>query len=147
MKGIVCKVCGYISINGLTPDKCPVCGAPASAFLEKGDAIKTAADPASPTEAERKHIPSIVVVRKCGLIPDGCMDAHVKVGEIQHPMTDEHYISRLDFYIDSEYISRIYLTPRKVNPAAALHLKAGSGKLSVIESCNLHGEWINEIEL
>ena len=111
------------------------------------DAIKSAVDLSNPTEAEKKHTPSIVIVRACGLIPDGCMDVHVKVGEIQHPMTAEHFISRLDFYIDKEYISRVYLTPEKVNPAAALHLKQGSGKLSVIESCNLHGEWINQVDL
>ena len=39
MKGYVCKICGFISINGSAPDKCPVCGAPKTAFEEK-DAIK-----------------------------------------------------------------------------------------------------------
>lgn len=147
MKGIACKVCGYISIIGSAPDNCPVCHAPKTAFEEKEDAIKTAADPKNLTELEKKHIPVIALVKKCGLIPEGCQDVHVKMGEIQHPMQPEHYITHIDFYLDKEFISRVILTPGSLNPAAALHLKAESGKLTVIELCNLHGAWINEADL
>jgi len=144
MKGFVCKVCGFISIDGTAPDKCPVCGAPKTSFEDKQDAIKTAKDEVSLSE---KHTPVIVVVRKCGLIPDGCVDVHVKVGSVTHPMLAEHYITDIDFYIDNKYISRVLLTPEKLNPAAALHLKVATGKLSVIEHCNIHGAWIAEQNL
>ncbi len=147
MKGYVCKICKYISINGSAPEKCPVCGAPKSAFEEKEDAIKTPQDVNNLTELEKKHIPVIKVVKTCGFISETCQDVHVKMGEIQHPMLPEHYIIHIDFYIDKEFISRVILTPEKLNPAAALHLKAQSGKLSVIELCNIHGAWIKEIDL
>lgn len=147
MKGYVCKVCGFISINGSVPDNCPVCKSPKTAFEEKQDAIKTAADPNNLTELEKKHIPVITIVKKCGLIPQGCQDVHVKMGQIQHPMLAEHSIQHIDFYIDKEFISRVILTPDKLNPAAALHLKAHGGELSVIELCNLHGAWINQSDL
>jgi len=147
MKGFVCKNCGFTAIDGSAPEKCPVCGAPKSAFEEKADAIKEPADAANLTELEKKHIPVIVVEKKCGLIPDGCTDVHVKMGEIKHPMLPEHSITRIDFYIDKKYISRVYLTPEKLNPAAALHLNASSGKLTVIENCNVHGTWMNEKDL
>ncbi len=147
MKGFVCKVCGYISINGRAPENCPVCHAPKTSFEEKEDAIKTAKDVNNLTELEKKHIPVITLVKKCGLIPEGPQDVHVKMGEIQHPMQAEHYIVHIDFYIDNEFISRVILTPDKLNPAAALHLKAKSGKFSVIELCNLHGAWIKEENL
>ena len=147
MKGYVCKICKFISIDGSAPDKCPVCGAPKTAFEEKDDAVKIAQDPNNLTELEKKHIPVIAVVKKCGLIPEGCQDVHVKMGEIQHPMQPEHYIVHIDFYIDKKFISRVVLTPDKLNPAVALHLKALSGKLSVIELCNLHGTWIKEADL
>ncbi len=62
-------------------------------------------------------------------------------------MQAEHYITYIDFYIDKEFISRISLTPGKVNPAGALHLSANSGKLTVIECCNVHGAWISEESL
>jgi len=147
MKGYVCKVCKFISINGVAPDKCPVCGAPKSAFEDKDDAIKTPQDENNLTELEKKHVPVIVLVKKCSLIPEGCQDVHVKMGEIQHPMQPEHSILHIDFYIDKEFISRVILTPEKLNPAAALHLKAQSGKLSIVELCNIHGAWIKETEL
>ncbi|MCQ9206689.1 MAG: hypothetical protein NG740_02250 [Omnitrophica bacterium] len=147
MKGFVCSVCGLVSINGVAPDNCPVCHAPKTAFQEKEDAIKTPKDAANLTEAEKKHVPVVKVVKTCGLIPEGCIDVHVKMGEIQHPMQADHYIMHIDFYIDNEFISRIALTPEKLNPAGALHLKAKSGKLTVIELCNLHGAWISETSL
>jgi len=147
MKGFVCRVCGFISINGSAPEKCPVCGAPKTSFEEKEDAIKIAKDVNNLSELEKKHIPVITVAKICGLIPEGCQDVHVKIGEIQHPMQPEHYITHIDFYIDNEFISRVVLTPDKVNPAVALHLKARSGKLAAIELCNLHGAWIKEVNL
>lgn len=147
MKGLVCKVCKFIAINGTAPDKCPVCGAPKTAFEEKEDAIKTPSDPDHLTELEQKHIPVVTVVKKCGLIPEGCQDVHVKIGEVQHPMQLEHYIMHIDFYIDKEFISRVILTPAKLNPAAALHLKATVGRLTAIELCNIHGAWIKEMPL
>lgn len=147
MKGFVCKVCGYISINQTAPENCPVCHAPKTAFQEKDDAIKTPRDASNLTEAEKKHLPVIAIVKKCGLIPGGCQDVHIKVGEIQHPMEEKHFIMHIDFYIDKEYISRVILTPEKLNPAAALHLKASSGKLTAIELCNVHGAWLNEAGL
>ena len=78
MKGYVCKICGFISINGSAPDKCPVCGAPKTAFEEKENAIKTAQDQNNLTELEKKHVPVITLVKKCGLIPEGWQDVHVK---------------------------------------------------------------------
>ncbi|MBN1823415.1 MAG: hypothetical protein JW803_03755 [Endomicrobiales bacterium] len=147
MKGFVCGVCGFISIDGSAPDKCPVCGAPKKMFAEKEDAMKTSKDVATYGESEKKHVPSIAVNKKCGLIPDGCVDVSIKVGEIIHPMLPEHYIMKVDAYIDGKYISRTYFTPEKMNPAVTLHLKAKSGKIAVVEHCNIHGSWYNEIDI
>ncbi len=147
MKGFVCKVCGFISMDDTAPDNCPVCGAPKTSFEEKEDAIKTPKDIKNLTELEKKHIPVPHVVKKCGLIPEGCQDVHVKIGEIQHPMLLEHYITHMDFYIDKKFISRVILTPEKLNPASALHLKVQGGKLTVIVLCNLHGAWMQVADL
>jgi superoxide reductase len=147
MKGFVCKVCGFISIDGGAPDNCPVCGSPKTSFEEKEDAMKTPKDLNNLTELEKKHIPVITIVKKFGLIPEGCQDVHVKMGEIQHPMLPEHHIKHIDFYIDKKFVSRVILTPEKLNPAAGLHLKTSAGKLTVIELCNIHGAWISEADL
>ena len=144
MKGFMCGVCGFVAIDGAAPEKCPVCGAPKKAFEEVD--VKTAADPNNLTEPEKKHVPVIVVEKKCGLIPN-CTDVHVKIGEITHPMLQEHHIRRVDFYVDRKYIARMMFTSEAVNPAACVHLKAGSGKISAVELCNLHGVWIKEIDL
>jgi superoxide reductase len=129
------------------PEKCPVCHLPKTVFKEKEDALKTAQDKATVGESEKKHIPAITIVRQCGLIPDGCIDAHVRVGEILHPMLPEHSIGWIDFYLDKKFISRVQLMPGVLNPAAVLHLKANAGTLSVVENCNIHGSWINEAVL
>ena len=143
MKTFVCSICGHIEFD-MAPEKCPVCGAPKTSFSEKSDAIHKPGEPVNFSEPEKKHIPKIVIVKKCGLIPEGCIDAHVRVGEIEHLMLAEHYINFIDFYIDRKYISRVYLTPGKMHPAAALHLKADSGVFGAIEHCNLHGYWMSE---
>ncbi len=177
MKGHVCKICKFISITESAPDKCPVCGpstdvgpsldfagdgAPKTTFEEKENAVLTPKDANNKTELEKKHEPLIIIVRKCGLIAEGCTDVHVKMGEILHPMQPEHFIRHIDFYIDKGFIARVHLTPEALNPAAALHLKAGGGpstgvgpsravsgdrKLAVIALCNIHGAWIKEVDL
>jgi len=144
MKAIICKVCGYAALNSAAPDRCPVCGAPKTSFEEQGDALKTAADEKAIGE---KHIPVILVNKKCGLIPDGCVDVNVKVGSAVHPMEQKHYIAFIDFYLDSEFSARVHLTPEKTNPAAGIHLKAAGAKVQVVESCTVHGRWFAEAAL
>ena len=140
-----CSVCGHIEFNE-APDVCLVCRSKKEAYKKSADAIKKPANPAELTEAEKKHVPQIVAVKECGLIPDaGCIDVHARVGEILHVMTAEHFIRYLDFYLDHKFISRVWLAPEACNAAAGLHLNAPSGTISVIENCNQHGNWMGEI--
>jgi superoxide reductase len=147
MKGHVCKICRYISINGTAPDNCPVCGAPKSAFSENENAIIMPKDRTNLTELEKKHIPIINIIKKCGIMPDNCYDLHAYLGEIKHPMETVHYIMHIDFYIDRQFIARTHLTPEKLNPAAALHLKQAQGKVQIVALCNIHGAWFNELDI
>ena len=147
MKVFECKKCWHIEFNA-APEFCMVCRAPKTDFVENPAAIKKPANPAALTDGDRKHIPQIVVVKECGLIPGGsCTDVHVRVGEMLHVMETKHYIRYLDFYLNTRFISRIWLSPESCQPAAALHLKANSGTLTVIENCNVHGNWMNEAAL
>lgn len=141
MEGLICGVCGYVAINGAAPDNCPVCMALKEVF-EKKDVIMTAEDE-GPGE---KHVPVLKVVKTCGLIGDGCTDVHAKIGEVPHPMEPDHYIVFVDFYVDKEWVERVHLSP-SLNPAAGAHVKADSGKLTAIEFCNVHGYWINEVDI
>jgi superoxide reductase len=142
-----CGVCGHLEF-GEAPEVCLVCRSPQSAFKENAEAIKQPANPAELSEGDKKHIPQIVVVKECGLIPDGtCTDVHVKVGEIEHVMQDAHYIRYIDFYIDKAFVSRVWLSPNVCHPAAALHLRASSGTVTAVENCNVHGNWMAEAEI
>ena len=140
MKGFVCGTCGYVAFDE-APDKCPVCMSPKDVFKES-DAIQTAENE-GPKE---KHVPVINVVKKCGLVGEGCTDVHVKIGETLHPMEQEHYIVFADFYVDKKWVCRVHLSP-DCNPAASAHIKPSSGKLTVVELCNKHGYWMNETDL
>lgn len=146
MKTFECSVCGHIEFNQ-SPEKCLVCRAGKDAFKENANAIQKAGQPGK-GEADNKHIPKIVVVKECGLIPNaGCVDAHVRVGEVEHPMLVNHFIRYIDYYHDYQFLSRIWLSPEKCHPACALHLKVNSGTLTVIENCNLHGNWMSETKI
>ena len=147
MKVFECGVCGHLEFNE-APEVCLVCRAKQEAFTENPDAIKQPADPANLTDAEKKHIPQIVVVKECGLIPNQCCtDVHVKVGEIQHVMVAEHFIRCIDYYLNDAFISRVWLSPDACNPGAALHLNAPSGTITAIENCNQHGNWMAQVEV
>jgi superoxide reductase len=143
MNGLICGTCNYAALGEEAPEKCPVCGSPKTVFVLKENVLKTAADEADKVE---KHSPVIVVNKQCGLI-EGCVDVHVKVGEVLHPMEKEHFIVFIDCYLNNEFVSRVHLTPGSLNPAAGLHLKESSGNFTAIEFCNLHGHWITEKEL
>ncbi len=144
MKIFECRTCGHIEFNAI-PAKCLVCRSPETAFCENPDAIKRPADPANLTDGDKKHVP-VVKVTECGLLT-GCKDVHVTVGDIEHVMEPKHYILYVDFYLDHRFISRIWLAPEVCKPAATLHLAASSGTVTVIESCNVHGNWMSEVSL
>ncbi len=148
MKGLVCKVCGHIALTGEAPEECPFCQSPQTAFEENDTAIKDPDDPANLADPEKKHTPDITVVKDCGLIPGECTDVHVRVGiDILHPMTPEHYIGWLDFYVDKVWQARVKLSS-KVNPGGGVHLKKDAGsKVTVVSWCNQHGSWLNEADL
>ncbi len=140
----ICETCGYISF-GDAPDNCPVCNMPKDSFKNNNNIFADSKEK-SP-EAEAKHIPSVKVVKTCGLIPeDTCTDVHVRVGEVLHPMNKEHFIAFIDCYVNDAFSGRVILTPNSINPAAAFHIKETSGKVKLVQRCNIHGYWMTEVE-
>lgn len=146
MDTFVCSKCGYIAF-GQAPDNCPVCGAAKQAFELDNSAIKKPADPNNLTELEKKHIPAIKINRQCGLVGPGCVDVHIKVGDMLHVMEAKHYIMYIDVYLDSAFVARYHMIPDKINPVLGIHLKVASGKLLALENCNIHGRWIAQSEI
>ncbi len=142
MKVLECKVCGHIEFN-VAPENCLVCRSPNTAFAENAAAIKQPADPANLTEGDKKHIP-VIKVTECGLI-HGCTDVHAVVGAIEHVMQPAHFIRSIDYYLNEQFVSRIWLAAEKCHPATSLHLNAKQGdKVTIVENCNVHGNWMAE---
>ena len=64
----------------------------------------------------------------------------VKVGEIEHPMLDEHYI----MFVASVVEDSINII--KLNPGASTEVTFNySAGMKIYSYCNLHGLWVNEI--
>ncbi|OOM16156.1 desulfoferrodoxin [Clostridium saccharobutylicum] len=91
----------------------------------------TKLEPNTSDGAQEKHVP--VVERKDGKI-------HVKIGSVEHPMTDEHYIEWIAVVTD-KIIEKISLSPGE--KPEAVFVDKGHG--TVYEYCNLHGLWKTEI--
>ncbi|HCJ67294.1 MAG TPA: hypothetical protein DHV62_08240 [Elusimicrobia bacterium] len=146
MEIFVCKKCGFLAFKE-APEICPICGAAKEQFIADPQAIKKPTDPKNLNESEKKHIPVVKIVKQCSLIGPGCTDVFAKVGEITHVMETKHWIMWIDWYLDYRFVSRQYLRPETVFPASMIHLKATSGKITVLENCNLHGRWLSETDL
>ncbi|NMB67046.1 desulfoferrodoxin [Candidatus Woesearchaeota archaeon] len=82
--------------------------------------------------SKEKHIPFV------NRIKDGENEKiEVQVGEILHPMTEEHYIEWIELITEKEVL-RKNLKPRE-EPKAIFNAK---DFISVRVYCNLHGLWV-----
>lgn len=80
--------------------------------------------------SKEKHVP---VIEKQG------NKIIVKIGEIPHPMTEEHYIEFIEILADN--ISyKTFLKPNQ-EPKAEFNLPVMPKSLVAREYCNLHGLW------
>ncbi|GHU62176.1 rubredoxin oxidoreductase [Clostridia bacterium] len=114
-----CPSCGNIievTVNGGGPLNC--CGSP----MEELTANTTDA-------AQEKHVPS--VKREGNRLT-------VVIGEVPHPMTEEHHISWIAVAQGSR-TSRVDLPHTK--EAKAVFTIEEDGPITVYEYCNLHGLW------
>lgn len=82
-----------------------------------------------------KHVPFIKEME------DGYL---VKVGEeIDHPMSEEHWIEFIELIVDDNKVYRHFLTPTD-KPEAYFKVEKGSN-VKAREYCNLHGLWSNSL--
>ncbi|MCK5466730.1 class II SORL domain-containing protein [Candidatus Parcubacteria bacterium] len=101
--------------------------------------IQKAKNPDNLTSFEQKHLPWIIIpefVKK-----DEEFKITVKVGKVDHPMTDEHYIRGIQLCINKKCFKRVLLNPADRSEAK---FKISLEKDSVITAraeCNLHGVW------
>lgn len=77
-----------------------------------------------------KHVP---VVTKNG------DKVHVKVGELEHPMLEEHYIMWI--YLETERGGFLRMLSPGDKPEAEFSLESGDKAVTAYAYCNLHGLW------
>lgn len=116
----ICKKCG--NIVGMIHSS----GVPIVCCGEEMTALK----PNTVDAAQEKHVPVITV--------EGST-VTVKIGSVEHPMTEEHSIQWI--YLETEKGGmRTCLKPGD-KPQAVFELSAGDKVISAYEYCNLHGLW------
>lgn len=97
----------------------------------------TKIEPNTVDAATEKHIPFVN-------IEDNTL--FISVGEVLHPMTDEHYISRIYVLDDLGNFQKISLKSTDT-PEVSVRFNENAKKLKIYSYCNLHGLWKKEIDL
>ena len=116
--------------------KCQVCGNMVESIHEGGGELVCCGQPMTFTgentvdAAVEKHVP---VVEKTG------NGYRVKVGDVSHPMGDDHYIEWIEL-IGGGRAYREFLKPGD-KPEASFAIDAS--EVTVRAYCNLHGLWKN----
>ena len=117
--------------------KCEKCGMMVDVIEDKCDSLTCCGKPmkevvaGSVDAALEKHVPF------CEIQGDGL---YVKIGEVEHPMSDDHYI----MWIVAEYSDSIvkYFYKPGDKPEAFFDYEEG---MTVYAYCNLHGLWKKEM--
>lgn len=144
MNIFVCKVCRHVEF-GNSPDKCPVCFAVKKEFENNNNVFIDTEKKYKETYI--KHVPVIKLIEKNSLIPKRRYTAIcVQIGEKRHPMKEKHYIGFIDCYLDDKYISRIVLTPF-MKSSVIFYLESKGSKVTIVDSCNIHGHWMKKAKL
>jgi len=114
--------------------KCPICGNIVEIVGKAGGTLVCCGKPMllleenSVNAAVEKHVP---VVEQNG------KEVFVKVGEVEHPMTEEHYIQWIEVITENKTYKK-FLKPNE-KPEATFIIDEVI--VSVREYCNLHGLW------
>ena len=118
-----CEVCGNIvEVLHVGGGELVCCGKPMILLQEK-----------EKDEGMEKHVP--VIEKSGGKIK-------VKVGSVEHPMLQEHYIEFIELIVDSKSYKE-FLKPG-MKPEAEFCLKlSGNEKIEARAYCNVHGLWRN----
>lgn len=87
--------------------------------------------------ALEKHVPAVCK-------EDGKLK--VQIGEVKHPMVDEHFITNVWVEYEDGTTDKKSLEPG-MDPVVVFDVEGKNGKATVYEYCNLHGLWKKEIDL
>lgn len=116
--------------------KCPVCGNMVEVVHAAGGQLVCCGKPMeliaenSVEASTEKHIP--VIERQNG-------EVTVKVGSVEHPMLEEHYIEWIELLTEDK-VYRKHLRPGE-KPVATFKICDSVTTFSAREYCNVHGLW------
>ncbi|MCD8361081.1 MAG: desulfoferrodoxin [Acidaminococcaceae bacterium] len=85
--------------------------------------------------SQEKHLPVVTI--------EGNI-VKVKVGSVEHPMTEEQHIARI--YLETEQGGQRKKLAVGSKPEAEFALAGGDKVIGVYEYCNLHGLWLTKVE-
>lgn len=99
----------------------------------KGEAVPegfTALEANTVDAATEKHVPSVDLQRDGHII-------HVQIGEVEHPMVEEHYIE----WVALEADDRLEVHYLKPGQTPVTFFAGGMKSGTIYAYCNLHGLW------
>lgn len=119
-----CRHCGNVSIK-LVDKKVPMycCGEEMMVL-----------QPNTVDASTEKHVPQVTVNNNV---------VTAVIGEVEHPMTVEHYITHIVFETNLGYMVRCLNYTDK--PVATYTLQENESLVNVYEYCNLHGLWVYNV--
>lgn len=97
-----------------------------------GDEMELLTEKTAAAEGKEKHVPVVTISGK---------KVNVKIGSIEHPMADDHYIVLIQVIKNGKVIAGKRLYPGQ-KPEATFELEDTNG-IYVRELCNKHGLWRN----
>ena len=115
--------------------RCAVCGNIVEVMHEAGGTLSCCGQPMelltenTVDAATEKHVPVVETIEG---------GYRVKVGEVEHPMLENHYIEWIEV-INGSYVNRYQLRPGEA-PQAAFYVPMQPG-LVIRAYCNKHGLW------
>lgn len=125
MKYFVCEICGnLVELIEEGGGELVCCGQPMKELKAKTN-----------DEGNEKHLP---------VISDEGSKIYVKVGSIEHPMTEEHHIEWIAIYYNNK-TQKIKLDHNS-KPEAIFEITENYDSIQVYSYCNIHGLWKTEIK-
>ena len=100
-------------------------------------------DPNKKEPLEQKHLAVIEVPSE--IKSEQFFNLKIKVGEIDHPNENGHFIQWIELYVGDVYLGRFDLAPVMTKPEVTIPLSIAHGNrktvLRAVSRCNLHGMW------
>ena len=127
-------------MNKLIFYKCQICGNITIKFMDKGVTLFCCGQKMNEVAvgqsdgAVKKHKPVVYL--------EGAK-VDVKVGEVAHPMTEEHYISHVILETTNGF--QVVQLATENTPEAQFCLPKNEKPVSVYSICNLHGIFVTDI--